>query len=63
MAIWQDLVSDHGFPHAYQTVKRDAAIPALCSYFDACHDTFALSPRASDANSGILTAVLRCRTL
>src|SRR5208282_1443455 len=22
MAIWQDLVSDHGFPHAYQTVKR-----------------------------------------
>jgi hypothetical protein len=22
MAIWQDLVSDHGFPHGYQTVKR-----------------------------------------
>src|SRR6201993_1569232 len=22
MAIWQDLVSDHGFPHSYQTVKR-----------------------------------------
>ncbi len=21
-AIWQDLVSDHGFPHGYQTVKR-----------------------------------------
>jgi transposase len=22
MAIWQDLVSDHGFPHGYQSVKR-----------------------------------------
>jgi hypothetical protein len=22
MAIWQDLVSDHGFAHGYQTVKR-----------------------------------------
>jgi len=22
MAIWQDLVSDLGFPHGYQTVKR-----------------------------------------
>src|SRR5256884_7508711 len=22
MAIWQDLVTDHGFPHGYQTVKR-----------------------------------------
>jgi transposase len=22
MAIWQDLVSDHSFPHGYQTVKR-----------------------------------------
>jgi hypothetical protein len=22
MAIWQGLVSDHGFPHGYQTVKR-----------------------------------------
>ncbi len=22
MAIWQDLVSDHAFPHGYQTVKR-----------------------------------------
>jgi transposase len=22
VAIWQDLVSDHGFPHGYQTVKR-----------------------------------------
>jgi hypothetical protein len=22
MAIWQDLVSDHGFPHGYQTVER-----------------------------------------
>jgi len=22
MAIWQDLVSDHGFPHGYETVKR-----------------------------------------
>jgi transposase len=22
MAIWQELVSDHGFPHGYQTVKR-----------------------------------------
>ena len=22
MAIWQDLVSDHGFPGSYQTVKR-----------------------------------------
>jgi hypothetical protein len=22
MAIWQDLISDHGFPHGYQTVKR-----------------------------------------
>jgi hypothetical protein len=22
MAIWQDLVSDRGFPHGYQTVKR-----------------------------------------
>ena len=22
MAIWQDLVSDHGFPHGYHTVKR-----------------------------------------
>jgi transposase len=22
MAIWQDLVSDHDFPHGYQTVKR-----------------------------------------
>ncbi len=22
MAIWQDSVSDHGFPHGYQTVKR-----------------------------------------
>src|ERR1700681_4422760 len=22
MVIWQDLVSDHGFPHGYQTVKR-----------------------------------------
>ena len=22
MAIWQDLVSDHNFPHGYQTVKR-----------------------------------------
>jgi hypothetical protein len=22
MAIWPDLVSDHGFPHGYQTVKR-----------------------------------------
>jgi hypothetical protein len=22
MAIWQDLVSEHGFPHGYQTVKR-----------------------------------------
>jgi hypothetical protein len=22
MAIWQDLVSDHGFPHGYLTVKR-----------------------------------------
>ncbi len=21
MAIWQDLFSDHGFPHGYQTVK------------------------------------------
>jgi transposase len=21
-AIWQDLVSDHGFPSSYQTVKR-----------------------------------------
>jgi transposase len=24
MAIWQDLVSEHGFPHGYQTVKRFA---------------------------------------
>jgi hypothetical protein len=22
MAIWQDLVSDHGFPGGYETVKR-----------------------------------------
>src|SRR5207249_9589582 len=22
MAIWQDLVSDHGFPHGYQTARR-----------------------------------------
>src|SRR5207244_4552214 len=22
MGIWQGLVSDHGFPHGYQTVKR-----------------------------------------
>jgi transposase len=22
LAIWQDLVSDHGFPHGYQSVKR-----------------------------------------
>ena len=22
VAIWQDLVSDHGFPQGYQTVKR-----------------------------------------
>jgi transposase len=22
MAIWQDLVSDHGFPHSYESVKR-----------------------------------------
>jgi hypothetical protein len=22
MAVWQDLVSDHGFPHGYRTVKR-----------------------------------------
>jgi hypothetical protein len=22
MATWQDLVSDHGLPHGYQTVKR-----------------------------------------
>ena len=22
IVIWQDLVSDHGFPHGYQTVKR-----------------------------------------
>ena len=22
MAIWQDLVCDHGFPHGYETVKR-----------------------------------------
>ncbi len=25
MAIWQDLVSDRGFPHGYQTVKRFAS--------------------------------------
>ncbi len=22
MAAWQDLVSDHGFPHGYQSAKR-----------------------------------------
>ena|SRR5438270_4561483 len=38
MAIWQDLVSDHGFPHGYQTVKR------LCG---SCADRRGQKPRES----------------
>ena len=40
-AIWQDLVSDHGFSGSYQTVKRDSSDRKRASADDeipAVHD-------------------------
>src|SRR5438876_4754669 len=52
MAIWQDLVSDQGFPHGYQTVKRfcsQARIGVATSHGDLLT---ASSTTATSSNAG-----------